>query len=620
MGWPALPQEQLRCTMSRARAWGLPGALGAVAGILGADEQKDTEGTRLIKKFCMPRTPTKKDRRTRITPQDDPQDFERLCSYCLQDIAAEDSISELLPPLIPLELTLWQADQRINQRGVSIDTEALHDLKALVRPLASRLEAELPGLTAETVKAATEVAKITAFLAGQGVSMVGLPKGKNTKGKGDSLCSEAVEALLLRELPPEARRVLEIRQALGSASVKKLGAIERMLCRDNRIRDMFQYCGAERTGRWAGRGPQPQNLPASGPSLVLCEKCGYYHSNRADRFCWSCFGTEVKDCEWTSDAVPSILSLATSRSLPVFQAQHPDVLGAIAGCLRGLFCSAPGHDLICADYSAIEAVVLAFMAGEEWRMEVFRTHGKIYEMSASKITGIPFEEFMRYKKETGEHHPMRKKIGKISELSSGYQGGPGAWKAFGADKFLSDQEIQEGVTAWRAASPSVVAFWRGVENAAIQAVRTGVTHAYRSISYQVVGKVLYCNLPSGRRLSYHNPVVIPDTTPWGKECYKLTHMVNLTTGGWQRDNTYGGKLTENIIQAVARDLLANAIIGLEQAGYPVVMHIHDEIVCEVPEGFGSVEEMERIMGIMPPWAHDWPIRAAGGWRGKRYRK
>jgi DNA polymerase len=204
--------------------------------------------------------------------------------------------------------------------------------------------------------------------------------------------------------------------------------------------------------------------------------------------------------------------------------------------------------------------------------------------------------------------------------NSGYQGGPGAWKAFGADKFLTDQEIQQGVTAWREASPSVVAFWRGVEAAAIQAVRTGVRHSFRSISYEVIGKVLYCNLPSGRRLSYHNPIVIPDTTPWGKDCFKLTHMVNLTTGGWQRDNTYGGKLTENIVQAVARDLLAYAMVNLEKAGYPVVMHIHDEIVCELPRGWGSVEEMEKIMGTMPPWAHDWPIRAAGGWRGERYRK
>jgi DNA polymerase len=311
-------------------------------------------------------------------------------------------------------------------------------------------------------------------------------------------------------------------------------------------------------------------------------------------------------------------------------------VAAVSGCLRGLFAAAPGWDLICSDFSAIEAVVLAELAGEEWRQEVFRTHGKIYEMSASKITGIPFEDFAKYKKETGQHHPMRKKVGKVAELASGYGGGLGAWKAFGADEFMTDDEIRDNVKAWREASPAVKAFWYGLQDAAFMAVQNpGHCYSYQAprtahgqppaIIYGVKDDILYCRLPSGRNLTYHAPRLEPDTDYYGRPTLRLTYMgwnSDYKKGpiGWTRLDTWGGKLTENVVQAVSRDLLAFAMPPLERAGYPIVLHVHDEIVSEIPAGSGDVAEFEKIMSTVPAWAEGWPVKAAGGWRGKRYRK
>jgi DNA polymerase len=302
--------------------------------------------------------------------------------------------------------------------------------------------------------------------------------------------------------------------------------------------------------------------------------------------------------------------------------------------LRGLFTAAPGHDLICSDYSAIEAVVLAELSGETWRQEVFRTHGKIYEMSAAKIKNIPFEEFEKHKKETGQHHHLRK-MGKTAELASGYGGWINAWKRFGADEFLTDDEIKTAILNWRKASPAVVEFWGGqkrnwnselygVEGHAIQAIlNPGKEYVFRKLKFQVIDNILYVTLLSGRKLIYHNPRVIPHFEQRrGLQILFEGWNSNPTMGpiGWVKKDTYSGKLTENIAQATARDILAFAIVNLEAKGYPVVLHIHDEIGSEVREDFGSIEEFETIMSTMPEWAARWPVKAHGGWRGKRYRK
>jgi DNA polymerase len=638
-GWPDLPQSQLRCAMSKSRAHALPGALGKAAEVLGTKSQKDKDGERLIRLFCSPRDPTKKDPRRRILPAEEPEEAAKLYAYCLGDIAAEAEISALIPDLPPEELANWQMDQRINWRGVAVDTEGISACRELIGQAHERYNRELYVLTDGVVARASELQKLMGWLHGLGVHT-------------DSLDEEHCTGLLAGNLPPVARRALEIRAAAGSAAVKKVYAMRNTVCADGRLHDLFLYHAA-RTGRTTGAGPQPTNLPNSGPELVKCPVCLAWYGLHLTT-CPQC-GAErggTRASEWNPEAVEFVLSVASARSLDLMELYFGDSMAAVSGCLRGLFVAAPGHDLICSDYSAIEAVVLAELAGEAWRQEVFRTHGKIYEMSAAKISGVPFEEFMRhagyvdeelsapdwYKRKPsapGKHHPLRKTVGKVAELASGFQGWIGAWLAFGADAFMSEEEIKQAILAWRAASPAIVEFWGGqernrkpdlygVEGAFLSAtIHPGEWYWFRGLGFCAQNGTTYIRLLSGRLLTYHRV----QTYPSERRANTLTLSyegwnTNPKNGpaGWQRFETWGGRLTENIVQATARDIQWHGMRALEAAGYPVVLHVYDEDVAEVPEGFGSVAEFERIMSDMPSWAPGWPIRANGGWRGKRYRK
>lgn len=616
MGWPALPYLQLRDAKAKAMAHNLPGNLkGAAEAIGGADKIKD--GKRLINLFSVPRTPTKKDPRQRVHPMDADQgeDAVKLYEYNIGDIIAERGVSERVPDLSAEELKLWLLDQKINLGGVSIDIDSVNNCIAIVDQAVAKYERDIPSITGGQVEKASQASAIRDWVNGHGYSM-------------PDCTADSVDAMLERDLPEPIRRVLWTRSMLGSASVKKLYALKRQTCRDGRLRDIFAYYGAA-TGRWAGRGPQPQNLPNSGPRVVKCDCCQSYFSREASAKLSACLhgcpGTH-SPAEWGVEAVESTLAKASYGDLEKFEQYYSDPIAAIGGCLRGLFIASEGRDFICSNYSAIEAVCLAAEAGEEWRLEVFRTHGLIYEMSAAKITGVPFEDFIKHKAETGDHHPLRKKVGKVAELASGYQGGLNAWLQFGADEHLEDWEIKEAVQAWRKESPAITAFWYGLQDAAHAAVMSpGQCFSYRRISYGVKDDVLYCQLPSGRKLAYHKPRLTPETLPWGKEVMKLSYMGNNSDykrgpKGWLRIDTYGGRLVENVVQAVARDILAHALVNLDAAGYDVVLHVHDEIVAEVDAGAGSVEQFEQIMAIMPHWASHYPIKAAGGWRGKRYRK
>ena len=614
MGWPDLPYWQLRDSMAKCRAHSLPGALGKVADVLDVKDKKIGDGARLIKKFSCIKQPSKKDPRRRILVPGDP-DEGNLYDYNLGDIAAESAISKLVPDLSDSELVLWLCDQAINFRGCAIDLESLAACKSIIEQATEKYTAELVSITWGVVSTASEIQKITGWLGANGCHMPGLT-------------ADEVELALTRDdITPAARRVLEIRSILGAASVKKVFALDRRINSDGRIRDLFSFCGADRTGRWAGMGPQPQNLPASGPEVRLCE-CSRHFAAELDGCPWCGKHHNGEDpVEWNIDAVEDALEAIFSGSLDVVEAIFVDPIHAVAGCLRGLFAAAPGHDLLCSDYSAIEAVCLAELAGEQWRIDVFNTHGKIYEMSAAKITGIPFEEFIAHKEATGEHHPARKKIGKVAELASGYQGSVGAWRAFGADEhFETEEEILAAVRQWRKESPAIVDFWYRIEEAAVAAVQyPGSAFEFRGLTFGMVEDVLYCRLLSGRKLAYHSPRVTPGFNDWGRPVDNLTYMgwnsdYKKGPKGWMRLDTYGGKLTENITQATARDILAHAIPKLEAAGYPVVLHVHDETVSEVPEGTGTIEEYEAILGDLPEWCAHWPVKAAGGWRGKRYRK
>lgn len=624
--FPKLKAFQLRDAMAKARAFGLPGKLDAAGEVLNILAKKDKNGKRLLDKFSIPRKPTKTDFRHRIKPTDiDAQeDALALYAYNIRDIEAEAEISSLVPDLNDVELEFWLCDQDINYRGVQVDKKSIENCIKIIEQAHAKYNNDLLRLTNGFVRYASEIQKLTKWLHGQEVFT-------------ESLDAESLDRLLkLDSLPPHVRKVLEIRSLIGSAAVKKVYSMLNQMTEEERLHGLFIYHSA-RTGRAAGAGPQPQNLPNSGPNVFLCSgsNCRKYSLVDSGSCPWCGCIRHSKQVEWSSYAVENALETINTGNLDCVEYFWGNAISTISGCLRGLFISSPGHDLICSDYSAIEAVVLAALSGEEWRMEVFRTHGMIYEMSASKITGIPFDDFIKHKKDMGQHHPMRKKIGKIAELASGYGGWLGAWKQFGADSFFSDDEIKKAVLGWREASPAIIEMWGGqqkrwepnlygLEGMAISAIlNPGIKFSYRSISYLKSGDVLYCELPSGRHIVYHRPRLSPsDRRPGTLSLSFEGWNTNPKQGamGWIRMFTYGGKLTENVVQAVARDILANAIMNLEKSNYPVVLHVHDEIVSEVKEGFGSIEEFEKIMSTLPLWASDWPVKANGGWRDKRYRK
>ena len=639
--WPPVPTGQWRDSMANARAHSLPGALAKAAEVLGCAEQKNKEGARLLDKFSIPRAPTKTNPSLRTRPQDDPADAELLYAYCDQDVRTEQSIGYQVPDLSPSELAIWQCDRAINDRGVQVDVSGIENCIEVINQAHTLYNAELAELTGGTVSKASELQKLIGWLGATGAHT-------------SSLDEEHVAELLKRsDLPPHARRALEIRAAIGSASVKKAFAMRNQTSADGRLRDLFIYHGA-RTGRVTGSGPQPTNLPNSaGVYAKACGPCGgHYGTHHA--FCPWC-GTvadAARTVEWGIASAEWALKSIATQTLAFVEYIWGDAMSAVSGSLRSLFVAAEGKDLLCSDYSSIEAVVVAELAGEEWRRKVFQTHGKIYEMSAAKISGVPFEDFMAHAgyaleqlqhpewwtlkpANTGSHHPLRKKIGKVAELASAYQGWIGSWKAFGADEFMSEDEMKTAILAWRDASLAIVEFWGGqqrghrteyygAEGMAVQAVlHPGTVFECRKHQFQMRGDVLYLRLLSGRELTYHRPRLALSTKRAGT--YAISYEgwnSNPKNGpvGWIRMDTWGGRLVENIVQATARDIQWHGILNLEKAGYPIVLHVYDEDISEVPEGFGSVEEFETIMAVMPPWAAGWPIRAKGGWRGKRYRK
>ena len=825
--------------------------------------------------------------------RDNPSDTVLMQQYNIVDIKAEAELSTQIPDLSPTELEFWLADQAINRRGVRMDRKSIENCIRIVEQAYVKYNAEIPALTGGAVTAVTQLARITKWMNGYSVF-------------SKSLDEAHIDELLKTLLPPEVHRVLQIRQLIGSAAVKKLYAMINRLSADGRMRDLFVYHTA-RTGRAGGEGVQPQNLPNN--AWMKAWACGSCDKHSTASTCFWCGNTITKEVEWNTLAIENALAIIATRNLSCVEMYFGEAIATVSGCLRGMFISAEGHDFVSSDYSSIEGIVLAQLAGEQWHLDVYNTHGMMYEATASRITGTTLEEFKRFKQETGSHHADRK-IGKVASLAcfapdtqvltdrgyvgikdvrqsdklwdgvewvnhegviykgkrkvivldgvkmtpqhpislgdswkearvlnsnanilslaleigsrnlpslgfvkrqmtggssfnalavpssmksifqtyvkgkahavilalkrklkkrglnsihamttssqiqsieedcltgfrqqiqdaiqkhhhstqhmargesqflkngektelnflnmllplkigmsqslkwiastltgimnqgisassqrritkiikekweilkekfgessyvydiahagsrncftirvnsghlivhnSGYQGWLGAWIKFKADEFLTEEQIISSVRAWREASPMIVRMWKELELAAHMAtMNKGMEFGYREIIYLRTGDVLYCRLPSGRYLSYHRPQISPNTKRPGT--MQLTFEgwnSDATKGpiGWTRMSTYGGRLTENVVQAVARDILAHAIINLEKRGYPVVLHVHDEVVCEVPEGSGSVAELENIMTTLPEWAEGWPIKAAGGWRAKRYQK
>lgn len=626
-GFPPLPQAQLRCSMAKARAFCLPGALGTLGNVLQLKNQKDKDGDRLLKKFSVPRDPTKKDARRRITPNDDPEDGAKLYRYNEVDIISESEASMYLPDLTGEELDFWLLDQAINYRGAAIDVQTVGAMCEVIRQAHEKYNRELFILTGGQVNKASELERLKGWLAGRGVRV-------------DSLDADSLaDVLAVPTLPPDARRALEIREAVGSASVKKAFAMRNQQ-NAGRLHDMFNYHGA-RTGRPTGEGPQPTNLPKAGPKVIKCE-CGHYHGSKRITcpWCMRVVSPHVKVEEWSWKAAENVIEIIRSGSSDLLELFFHDAMLSISGCIRSMFVAKPNHVLMCSDFSAIEGVVIAMLAGEKWREDVFRSHGKIYEMSASKIFNEPFENFKQYEIDHGQKHPLRAK-GKIAELALGFGGWVGSWRAF-SNSTETDDEIKQMILAWRATSPAIVEFWGGqyrgmawerdsraemygLEGMAILAIQNpGKRYTYRDTSFEMRGDALFCILISGRALTYHQPRLRVEER-FGRKSLAISYMTwnsNPKYGamGWVRMETYGARLAENVVQATARDIQRRAMLNLERAGYPVILHVYDEIVSEVPNGHGSIEEFERLMMTLPDWAHGWPIKAAGGWVGQRYRK
>lgn len=547
-----LPPESWHCSAVQAALLALPRSLEDVGAVLGLDERKMKEGKELIRYFCVPCKPTKANGgRRRNLPCHAPEKWEMFKSYCVRDVDVEKAIRRKLCkfPIPEGEMELYRLDQRINDRGVLVDMGLVRQAvvcERLHKEVVTKRAYELTGL-----ENPNSVAQLKGWLGENGV-------------EAESLSKKAV-AELIEESDGEVEELLRLRLLMAKTSVKKYEAMERSVCSDGRVHGLLQFYGANRTGRWAGRLVQVQNLPQNHiEDLELARRLV-----REGRF---------EDVEMLYDSTPNVLS----------------------ELIRTAFVPEPGCRFVVADFSAIEARVLAWLAGERWRLEVFSSHGKIYEASASAMFHVPIGEVTK-------GSPLRQK-GKIAELGLGYGGAAGALVSMGAlEMGLSEDELPSLVAAWRRANPHITQFWWDVDKAAVEAVtkRTG-TRAGR-IGFEYRSGILFVMLPSGRKLAYVKPRLA--VNKFGRE--GLTYEGISENKKWGRIETYGPKLVENIVQGTARDLLAEAMLRVERKGYPIVMHCHDEIIAEVPEGMGSVEEMCEVMAVRPSWAEGLPLRADG---------
>lgn len=536
------PPVQWMDTMHLAAMNGLPMTLEAAGAALQLEQQKLDTGKALIRYFCKPCAPTKANGgRTRNLPEHAPEKWALFKEYNRRDTEAEREIFTRLrgTKLTPTERRVECLDARINERGVLIDRTLAEQAVHMDEAFKAEHSAEMQKLTA--LENPNSVGQLKAWLAARGIQTQSLDK-------------KSMPDLMKRAIDPTTKRVLALRQMLGKSSTKKYTAMLNAACADGRIRGTLQYYGAARTGRWAGRIIQPQNFP----------------QNHLDQI----------------DKVRAIVRSGDLEGLELIYDNIPDVLSQL---IRTAIVAAPGHTFLVADYHAIEAVCIAYLADEKWRLDVFAGDGKIYEASYAQAFGVPKESVKK-------GSPERQK-GKIMELALGYGGGPGALLAFGADKLgLNPDQLQELVDKWRAASPKITAFWSACERAARNALRNpGRTFKLANgCAYLRDRDALRLILPSGRRLSY-----------WGAWLDEENHIrfmgQNQTTRKWEKMETWGGRLVENIVQAFARDILAEAMLRLDDAGFPVVFSVHDEVIVEALET-ASVADVQRIMAQPVSWA------------------
>ena len=542
-----LPPQQWRCTMTWAAYMGLPLSLKGVGAVLGLDKQKMEEGKELIRFFCTPCAPTKANKgRTRNRPEDAPEKWELFVSYNKRDVEVEMQIEEKLSRF-PVPDSVWDQyflSEEINDRGIGVDMELVENAIRIDGEVREELKRKMTGIT--ELENPNSVQQLLGWLGENGVEADSLGK-KNVKK-------------MIEEQDGEVREALLLRQQLAKSSVKKYLAMENAVCADGRIRGCFMFYGANRTGRFSGRLVQLQNLPQNHLSDL----------------------GEARE-------------LVRQGNIEALRLLYSDIPDTLSQLIRTAFIASPGNLLYVADFSAIEARVIAWLAGEQWRIEAFTEGKDIYCASASQMFGVPVEKH-------GQNAELRQK-GKIAELALGYGGSVGALKSMGAIEMgLAEEELQPLVSAWRTASPNIVRFWWAVDRAAKQAVFQKEKAKVGNLTFRYESGFLFITLPSGRELAYVKPR--KGQNKFGEDA--ITYEGVGGTKKWERLETYGPKLVENIVQGISRDILCYAMSSLREK--KICMHIHDELVIEGQE---KLEEICEVMGHTPPWAEGLNLRADG---------
>lgn len=551
--------ERWRCSMAHSYTLGLPGSLDKAAKALGlGDEaQKDAKGKSLIKYFSVPCKPTKVNGgRTRNYPHHDPDKWQQYIEYNRQDVVVERAVREKLErfPVPDREWRVWALDQKINDYGISVDSNLISHAIACSEAYTERLLAEAKELTG--VDNPNSLPQLKEWFSDQGLPV-------------ESLNKDVMPELLDAAPNEETKRMLGLRQEMGKTSVGKYNAMQLGTCEDGRVRGILQYCGASRTWRWAGRRVQMHNLPQN----------------------------HLEDLSTARD----VLCSGDYELLEMLYGAPPFVLSEL---IRSALIPSPGNRFIVADFSAIEARVIAWLADEKWVLDVFQGHGRIYEATASRMFGIPFETITK-----GHENYKYRASGKVATLACGFGGGAAAMEKMDKKKEIAPEQYDPLVRQWRDANPNIRKLWYRAEAAAMEAVQTkSAVKLAHGVQYRYSGGFLFADLPSGHSLAYPSPDIRIDPK-FNKE--GLTFMAPDNTSRMIRQRTWGGTLVENLVQGIARDCLAESLLRLEEAGYVTPLHVHDEAVADAPNGWGSVEEMTEIMSQPIEWAPGLPLNAAG---------
>jgi len=563
INFPKTKRNQWHCTMVQAKENGLPAKLGACGKALKCKHQKDEDGRGDMLRLSKPRKPSKNNPATRWIPDDVPDKFFNLYTYCVDDVLAERDIHHDCTPITKNERRIYLLDQRINDRGWKVDLKAIEDVQYLIHNYKARIEAKMVALAGMRP---TQREKLVDWIREQGVDM-------------PNLQAQTVEDYLKqKDQPQEVRWALRMYSLYNMKAPAKYTAMQAAACADDALHGMFNFYGAS-TGRWSSVIVQLQNL----------------------------FRPVIDDPEFA-------IELFTERELSVIKMWFDkNPMKVFASCVRGMLIPREGHDLLFCDYSSIEARIVAWMANAVDKLKIFSTHGLVYEYTASKIWNHPLDlaALKLFKKQ----HPDLRFLGKIAELAFGYQGGQAAGvkmaKQHGAD--LDAEKADEVKWSWRDANPEIVEMWETIKDASILAVlKPGTTQQCHRLAFRVVGDYLYMRLPSGRKLAYYKPEIRNEELRyWGIDTY---------TRQWSLCKTYGGKLLQNAAEGIARDLMVAGMFNLYRARiYPMLGTVHDEIITEPREGEGSIAEVERLMTVPLAWADGLPVRAVGE-RCKRYKK